>query len=78
LTAPAQPLEEQRQGVAQWAGFSLRADIGIEAEQREKLERFAHYVSRPAVSVERRRGAGRRGPAAAGIRAGDPASALAQ
>jgi hypothetical protein len=45
--------EEPRSGVAQYAGFSLHAGIGIEAEQREKLERLARYVSRPAVSVER-------------------------
>jgi hypothetical protein len=45
--------EEQRRGVARWAGFSLHAGIGIEAEKRAKLERLARYVSRPAVSVER-------------------------
>ena len=52
-TVPAQPDEEQRKGVAQYAGFSLHAAIGIEPEQRAKLERLARYVSRPAVSVER-------------------------
>ena len=45
--------EELRKGVAQYAGFSLHAGIGVEAEQREKLERLARYVSRPPVSVER-------------------------
>jgi len=45
--------EEPRKGVAQYAGFSLHAGIGVEADQREKLERLARYVSRPPVSVER-------------------------
>jgi hypothetical protein len=51
-TVPAQG-EELRKGVAQYAGFSLHAGIGAEAEQREKLERLTRYVSRPPVSVER-------------------------
>lgn len=42
-----------RTGVAQYAAFSLHAGIGVEAEQREKLERLTRYVSRPAVSEER-------------------------
>ena len=45
--------DEPRRGVAQYAGFSLHAGVGVEAEQREKLERLARYVSRPPVSVER-------------------------
>jgi putative transposase len=45
--------EEPRTGVAQYAGFSLHAGIGVEAEQRDKLERLARYVSRPPVAVER-------------------------
>jgi len=45
--------EEFRKGVAQYAGFSLHAGIGVEADQREKLERLARYVSRPPVSMER-------------------------
>lgn len=45
--------EEPRKGVAQYAGFSLHAGIGVEADQREKRERLARYVSRPPVSVER-------------------------
>jgi ribosomal protein S27E len=44
---------EPRKGMAQYAGFSLHAGIGVEAEQREKLERLARYVSRPAVAEER-------------------------
>jgi hypothetical protein len=39
--------------VAQYAGFSLHGGIGVEADQREKLERLTRYVSRPPVSVER-------------------------
>jgi hypothetical protein len=45
--------DESKKGVAQYAGFSLHAGIGVEAEQREKLERLSRYVSRPPVSVER-------------------------
>jgi hypothetical protein len=45
--------DELRKGLAQYAGFSLHAGIGVEAEQREKLERLTRYVSRPPVSVER-------------------------
>lgn len=44
--------EELRRGVGQYAGFSLHAGIGVEAEQRDKLERLTRYVSRPPVSVE--------------------------
>jgi hypothetical protein len=51
-TAPARE-EEPRKGVAQYSGFSLHGGIGVEAEQRGKLERLARYVSRPPVSVER-------------------------
>ena len=40
-------------GVVYRTGFSLHAEIGVEADQREKLERLARYVSRPPVSVER-------------------------
>jgi hypothetical protein len=32
---------EARKGVAQYAGFSLHAGIGVEAERRGKLERLA-------------------------------------
>ena len=51
-TVPARA-DEARKGVAQYAGFSLHAGIGVEVAQREKLERLARYVSRPPVSVER-------------------------
>jgi hypothetical protein len=52
-TVPAEPPEEQKKGVAQTAGFSLHAGIGIEADARAKLERLCRYISRPAVSEER-------------------------
>ncbi len=45
--------DEPRKGVAQHAGFSLHAGIGVEADQREKLERLTRYVSRPPVAIER-------------------------
>ena len=51
-TVPARKAEP-RQGVAQYAGFSLHAGIGVEGDQRAKLERLARYVSRPPVSIER-------------------------
>ena len=50
---PAEPPEEPTKGVAQAAGFSLHAGIGIEADARGKLERLCRYVSRPAVAEER-------------------------
>jgi hypothetical protein len=50
---PAGPVEEQKRGVAEAAGFSLHAGIGIEAQQRGKLERLCRYVSRPAVAEDR-------------------------
>jgi hypothetical protein len=53
LQTVAARADEPRKGVAQYAGFSLHAGIGVEAEQREKLERLSRYVSRPPVSVER-------------------------
>jgi len=51
-TVPARA-DEPRKGVAQYAGFSLHAGIGVEAEQREKVERLTRYVSRPPVAIER-------------------------
>ncbi len=51
-TVPAREAEP-RSGVAQCAGFSLHAGIGVEADQRAQLERLARYVSRPPVSIER-------------------------
>lgn len=53
LQAVSARAEEPRKEVARYAGFSLHAGIGIEAEQREKRERLTRYVSRPPVSVER-------------------------
>ena len=51
-TVPARE-DEPRKGVAQYAGFSLHAGIGAEADQRAKLERLTRYVSRPPVAIER-------------------------
>ncbi len=51
-TVPAREAEP-RPGVAQCAGFSLHAGLGVEADHRAKLERLARYVSRPPVSDER-------------------------
>jgi hypothetical protein len=52
-TVPARLPEEQEKGVAQAAGFSLHAGIGIEADARAKLERLCRYISRPALAEER-------------------------
>jgi hypothetical protein len=51
-TVPARAAEA-RKGVVQYGGFSLHAGIGVEAEQREKLERLTRYVSRPLIAIER-------------------------
>jgi hypothetical protein len=51
-TVPARE-DGPSKGVAQYAGFSLHAGIGVEAEQRGKLERLTRYVSRPPVAEER-------------------------
>jgi hypothetical protein len=52
-TVPSEPPQEQKKGVAQAAGFSLHAGLGIEADARAKLERLCRYVSRPAIAAER-------------------------
>jgi len=52
-TVPAQPQEELRKDLAQYAGFSSHAGVGIEVHARTKLERLCRYVSRPAVAEER-------------------------
>jgi hypothetical protein len=49
----AQRDDDGRKGVAEYAGFSLHAGIGIEPNAREKLERLCRYVSRPAIAAER-------------------------
>src|SRR5690606_21674445 len=49
----AQRDDDGRKGVAEYAGFSLHAGIGIEADAREKLERLCRHVSRPAIAAER-------------------------
>ncbi|HET8696718.1 MAG TPA: transposase [Gammaproteobacteria bacterium] len=53
LQSMAARAHEPGRGVAQYAGFSLHAGVGVEAEQRAKIERLTRYVSRPPVSVER-------------------------
>lgn len=53
FTLQSVPPTEQKKGLAQTAGFSLHAGIGIEAHARGKLERLCCYVSRPAVAEER-------------------------
>ena len=35
------------------SGFSLHAGVAAKAHQRQKLERLARYISRPAVSERR-------------------------
>jgi ribosomal protein S27E len=52
-SVPGQSAEAPQKGLAQAAGFSLHAGIGIEADARTKLERLCRYVSRPAVAEER-------------------------
>jgi Putative transposase len=52
-TVPASGEDERREGVAQYAGFSLHAGTALEGEERGKLERLARYVTRPAVAEER-------------------------
>jgi Putative transposase len=52
-TVPAAAEAEPRNSVAQYTGFSLHAGTAVESEQREKLERLARYVTRPAVAVDR-------------------------
>jgi hypothetical protein len=48
LTAPAgAPL------LAKLAGFSLHAGVAAAAHQRDKVERLARYIARPAISAER-------------------------
>ncbi|MEX2149144.1 MAG: transposase [Steroidobacteraceae bacterium] len=49
-TVPVREVEP-RPGVAQFAGFSLHAGIGVEAAQRVKLERLARYVSAGAAAA---------------------------
>jgi hypothetical protein len=50
-TVPAEEAEP-RPSAAHYAGFSLHAGTGVEADQRAELEGLARYVSRPPVSIE--------------------------
>src|SRR5205809_1800230 len=45
--------ERQFYGLSQMSGFSVHANVSIDARDRLRLERLARYVSRPAVSTER-------------------------
>ena len=38
---------------ASYRGFSLHANVSCRAEEREKLEHLARYVSRPPLAKER-------------------------
>ena len=47
-------VEEHFSGSAgQAAGFSLHAGVAVKANERDKLERLCHYITRPAVSEKR-------------------------
>jgi hypothetical protein len=39
--------------VGEAAGFSLHAGVATKANEREKLERFCRYITRPPVSTKR-------------------------
>ena len=39
--------------LAQRMGFSLHADVWVDAHDRQRLERLCRYICRPAVATER-------------------------
>jgi hypothetical protein len=49
-TLPAVEADDRYAQVAKEAGFSLQADVAVQAWERDKLERLCRYTSRPAVS----------------------------
>ncbi len=53
-TLPAQS-EQARSGdrLAKAAGFSIHAGVAAQPWERNKLERLARYVARPAISAQR-------------------------
>ena len=51
--APTAEDGKEADNVARTGGFSLHAGIAAKAHQREKLERLARYIARPAVVSER-------------------------
>lgn len=50
LPACDEPFDE---GVGKVAGFSLHAGVAARADQRQKLERWCRYISRPGISEKR-------------------------
>ncbi len=50
LPGSAKPEDDR---VGKMAGFSLHAGVAAGADERDKLERLCHYISRPAVSEKR-------------------------
>ena len=38
---------------AEQSGFSLHADVSVNADDRKRLERLCRYISRPAIATER-------------------------
>ena len=52
-TLPAVEADDRYAQVAKEAGFSLHAGVAAQAWERDKLERWCRYISRPAVSEKR-------------------------
>ena len=52
-TIPAWEDDDRFAQVAKVSGFSLHAGVAAQAWERQKLERLARYISRPAVSEKR-------------------------
>ena len=52
-TIPAFEEDDRFAKAAKVTGFSLHAGVGAEAFERQKLERLARYITRPAVSEKR-------------------------
>jgi ribosomal protein S27E len=52
-TIPAWEDDDRFAQVAKVSGFSLHAGVAAQARERQKLERLARYITRPAVSEKR-------------------------
>ena len=52
-TIPAWEDDDRFAQVAKASGFSLHAGVAAQAWERQKLERLARYITRPAVSEKR-------------------------
>lgn len=52
-TIPAREDDDRFAQIAKVSGFSLHAGVAAQAWERQKLERLARYISRPAVSEKR-------------------------